>query len=150
MVEILDEKDKRILDILKDNSRFSTQQIAKKTRIPITTVHNRIKKLEKEGVIKGYTFTPDYKKIGKHIAAYILITVDYTLLKKIGVSQHDLAKKIKKNPDVEGVSMVAGSTDILLNVRVADMDALDEFVTKYLRNVDGVERTQTMIVLHEF
>lgn len=150
MKEILDEKDWRILAVLKENSRLSTQQIAKKTLIPITTVHNRIKKLEKEGIIKGYTVVLDNKRIGRQIAAYILVVVDYTLLKKLKLSQHQLAKKIKENPSVEEVAMVTGGTDIILKVRVADIDTLDEFVTKYLRNVDGVERTQTMVVLHEF
>lgn len=150
MAKILDNKDKKILDILKENSSLSTQQIAKKTLIPITTVHNRIKKLKEEGIIKKYTVVMDNKKMGRQIAAYILITVDYNLLKKIKISQHQLAKKIKENHDVEETAMVTGGTDIILKVRVSDIDALDEFVTKYLRNIDGVEKTQTMVVLNEF
>ena len=51
MTYILDDKDKKIIEILKENSRLSTQQISKKTLIPITTVHHRIKKLEKEKII---------------------------------------------------------------------------------------------------
>ncbi|MFC1732651.1 Lrp/AsnC family transcriptional regulator [candidate division KSB1 bacterium] len=150
MVGILDDKDKKILAILKEDSSLSTQQISKKTLIPITTVHNRIKKLREEGIIKGYTVVLDHKKMGRQIAAYILLTVDYNLLKKLNISQHNLAKKIRQNPNVEEVTMVTGGTDILIKVRVADVEALDEFVTKYLRNVDGVERTQTMVILSEF
>ena len=48
----MDEKDEKILKLLKENSKLTTQQISKKTLIPITTIHNRIKKLEKEGIIK--------------------------------------------------------------------------------------------------
>ena len=61
----LDQKDKKILQILKENANLTTSQIAKKTAIPITTVHNRIKKLNKEKVIKNYTLNLDFEKIGK-------------------------------------------------------------------------------------
>ena len=147
---MLDKKDNKILKILEKNAKLSTQQIAKKTLIPITTVHHRIKRLEKEGVIKGYTTILDNKKIGKEVSAYILITVDYNLLKHRKISQHDLAKNLK---DIEGVdesSIVAGGTDILIRVRVGNIEQLDIFVTKSLRNIEGIEKTQTMIVLHEF
>lgn len=149
MAEILDNKDKNILDALKENSRLSTQQIAKKIFIPITTVHNRIKKLEKEGIIKKYTVILDNKKIGKQITAYVLIVVDYISLKEANLTQHQLAKKIKENPNVEEIAIVTGGTDILLKVRVSDIDELDSFITKYLRNTGGVEKTQTLVVLHE-
>lgn len=145
----LDKKDFAILEVLKEKSNLSTQKIAKKVNIPITTVHNRIKKLEKEGIIKNYTVNLDNKKLGKKIAAYILITVDYKLLKEIKSTQYELAKKIKSNPAVEEASMVTGATDIMIKVRAKDMDALSEFVTKYLRNVNGVERTQTAVILSE-
>ena len=88
---MLDKKDLAILEILKHNSNLSTQNIAKKTNIPITTVHNRIKKLEKEGIIKEYSVVLDNKKIGKPIAAYILITVDYKLLQQLK-TQHQFPK----------------------------------------------------------
>ncbi len=145
----LDEKDLDILNVLKVNSKLSTQKIAKKIGIPITTVHNRIKKLEKEAIIRNYTVNLDNKKLGKNIAAYILIAVDYKLLKEIKSSQYELAKKIKTNTSVEEASMVTGAFDILIKVRATDVDHLSEFVTKYLRNVEGVEKTQTAVILNE-
>ena len=146
---MVDEKDLAIIEVLKHNSSFSTQQISKKTSIPITTVHNRIKKLEKEGIIEGYTIRLNNKKIGRPIAAYIHITVDYKLMKEKKMSQHELAKKLRQRESVEEASMVAGPTDIIIKVRVKDIDELDNFVTKYLRNIEGIEKTQTMVVLNE-
>ncbi len=145
----MDKKDEKILELLRENSKLTTQQISKKTLIPITTVHNRIKKLEKEGVITKYTIQHDHKKLGKNLAAYIQIVVDYKLLKEIKMSQHDLAKKIKQNEFVEEAALVTGGTDIIIKVRVKDVDELDNFVTKVLRNIDGIEKTQTMVILHE-
>src|SRR3989338_5199694 len=102
----MDEKDEKILRLLKENSKSTTQQIAKKILIPITTIHNRIKKLEKEGIIKKYSVELDNKKIGKNIAAYIHIVVDYRLLKEIKMSQHELAIKLKQQEPVEETAIV--------------------------------------------
>lgn len=145
----MDEKDEKILELLKENSKLTTQQISKKILIPITTVHNRIKKLEKNGIIKKYTLEIDNKKIGKNITAYIHIVVDYKLLKGIKMSQLELANKIKQNEYVEEAAMVTGGTDIIIKMRAKNVDELNYFVTKYLRNIDGIEKTQTTIVLSE-
>ena len=145
----MDEKDEKILKLLRENSKLTTHQISKKLLVPITTVHNRIKKLEKDGIIKRYTLEVDNKKIGKEIAAFIGITVDYRVLKQIKMTQHELTKKIMQNEAIEEAAMVAGGMDIIIKVRVKNMDELDNFVTKHLRNFDGIEKTQTMIILNE-
>lgn len=145
----MDEKDEKILKLLRENSKLTSQQISKKTLMPITTIHNRIKKLEKEGIIEGYTVKLNNKKIGKAISAYIQITVDYRLLKEKKMSQHELARKLKQNEFVEEAAMVTGGTDIIIKVRVKNVDELDNFVTKYLRNIEGIEKTQTLLILNE-
>ncbi|MDP6548405.1 MAG: Lrp/AsnC family transcriptional regulator [Candidatus Woesearchaeota archaeon] len=145
----MDKKDEKILNILKENCKLSTQQISKKTLIPITTIYNRIKKLEKKGIIKKYTLSLDYKKIGKPILAYILVTVDYKILKRINKTQHDLTSIIKREEAVEEAVRLTGVVDIMVKVRVKSIDELDAFITKYIRNIEGVEKTETMIVLGE-
>lgn len=142
----MDEKDERILDILKEDSSLSTQQISKKISIPITTVHNRIKKLKKEGVIEKYTIDINPKKVGKTISAYILIIVDYRYTKQ---SQHEMAKKLKSKDFVEEIAIVTGSTDMIAKVRVKNMDELNKFVISYLRMLEGIERTETLVILDE-
>lgn len=146
-MKALDEKDLKILDVLKQNSKLTTQQIAKRVNIPITTIHNRIKKLEKLGVIKGYTLVLDYKKLGRPILGYVLVTAFSTLPTGKRLSQDAIAKEIKKLSGVEEVNIVTGGTDILVKVRVKDIDELNNFLIKKLRRIDGVDKTQTMIVL---
>ena len=145
----MDEKDEKILKLLRENSKLTSQQVSKKILMPITTVHNRVKKLEKEGIIKKYTLELDNKKVGKAIAAYVQIIVDYKVLKEKKMPQHELAMKLKQHESVEEAAMVTGGTDILIKVRVKNVDELDNFITKYLRNIDGIEKTQTMVILNE-
>lgn len=145
----LDEKDIKILNLLKQNAKLATQQISKKTLIPITTVHNRIKKLEQDGIIKNYTVNLDHKQLGKNLSAYILIQVDTIRLKARGVTQKDLLKEIYSKGIVESISVITGDFDIIAKVLVEDMDKLDDFVTNYLRIIDGVRKTQTLAIFNE-
>jgi len=142
----MDEKDERILNVLKENSKLSTQQISKKISIPITTVHHRIKKLEKEGIIKKYTVVLDSKKIGKLISSYILIRVDYRHTKQ---SQLEMAMNLKSKDAVEEVSIVTGSIDMIVKIRVKDIAELNQFVIKYLRMMEGIERTETLVIMSD-
>ncbi len=144
----MDKKDKSILDLIKENCRLTTKQISKKLNIPITTIHNRIKKLERDGIIKGYIAVLDEKKLGKPIAAYILITVDYKILKEVKTTQQDLTKKLKNHEFVEEAAIITGKDDILIKVRVSNIDQLNDFVTKYLRNINGIDKTETMVILN--
>ena len=144
---MLDENDLKILDILKKNAKLTIKQIAKRAGIPATTVHNRIRRMENLGIIKGYTVSLNNKKLGKNVSAYILITVDYKLLKEIKTTQYELAKKLNLHKIVESVDMVTGTHDIIIRVATNNIEELNEFVTKYLRNLNGIEKTETMIVL---
>ncbi len=146
----LDKKDIEILNILRHDAKLTTKHIAKKTLMPATTVHNRVKRMETLGIIKGYAAKIDYKKLGKNISAFVLATVNYQFLKEKGMSQHDLAKKITSHDVVEEVAMITGTHDIIVRIRTSDIDEMDSFVTKFLRNLAGIEKTETVIILAAF
>jgi Lrp/AsnC family transcriptional regulator for asnA, asnC and gidA len=143
----MDEKDKAILEQLWQDSSQTTSDISEQTNIPITTVHNRIKKMEDRGVITGYTVEVDHKELGKGIAAYILVTVMYTLPDGEQVQQEDVAKQLSQLDEVETLDIITGSYDLVLKVRVGEVDELNDFVISKLRNIKGVDKTQTMVSL---
>lgn len=147
---MLDKKDRQILKELQLNSKLTTQQISKKTLIPITTIHNRIKRLEKDGIIKGYTVMLDHKKLGFDILAFILLTVRHYIAEGKAVTEEGMAKEIAKLPGVEETYIVTGGTDIIAKIRVRSMEDLNKFVVDVLRNLEGVENTQTLITLSTF
>jgi Lrp/AsnC family transcriptional regulator for asnA, asnC and gidA len=138
MIEI-DEKDDAILDVLKADSSLSMQKIAKRTGIPIATVHHRIKKLEREGIIARYTIVIDKAKLGKKLVAYVLV-------KATPKSDHvELLEKLMKHENVEDGSAITGAFDLMLKVRLASIEELDQFVLKHLRTFDDIAQTETMI-----
>lgn len=146
----LDEKDKKIIEILKDHGDYTTRQIAKKTLIPATTIHNRITKLKKEGVIKKFTIELDHKKIGTNRVIHILIDANLIWLKQHKQTQYDIAKKIRQFPEVERVDIVSGGADMMVIARCANIDDFDHFLVKRLQPIEGIKHTQSLIVLHEY
>lgn len=144
---MISKKDEAILNILRENCKLSTREISNRTRIPITTVHNRIKRMEREGIIKNYVAVVDNRKLGKNIQAFIQVNVVYTTPTGKPVSQEELAKKIYMMPEVHACYIMAGSIDILLHAVVKDVDELNNFVITRLRNMEGVGNTMTSVIL---
>lgn len=136
----IDEKDQAILEELKRNARATTTEIAKKTRLPRVTVHERIRKLKKGGVIKLFTVAPDYAKLGRPSTAFILIAYAQG-----PVSQRELARKISLLPGVHEVHAVTGEWDFLIKTRGASLQEIGELVVDKLRALPGVARTQTIV-----
>ncbi|HZX20727.1 MAG TPA: Lrp/AsnC family transcriptional regulator [archaeon] len=144
----LDEKDREIINEMIRNSRQTVGQLSRKIGLPPTTIHNRIKKMEKNGLILNYTVNLDYKKLGRPILAYIGIGVNYNVEGK-KVSQKDVAIQIKKLDGVREVTILAGGMDIIVKALAVDVEDLNNLVTEKLRNIDGVDKTQTMIALQQ-
>ncbi len=95
-MELLDEKDKDIIEILQQHGEYTTRQIAKKTLLPVTTIHNRIKKLRKQGYIKKYTVELDWHKLQRDFLVYVLISANLQILKQKKKTQYDLMNEIRK------------------------------------------------------
>lgn len=143
-----DSKDWKIIELLKSHSDYPTRKIAKKTLLPITTVHNRIRKLKQEGIIKKFTIELDYSKVEKKFVAYILISADLTLLKKKKKTQYHLAEELMRFPFIERVDIVSGGTDLIAIVRVKDVEEFDKVLLQKIQVVEGIKDTQSMIVIH--
>ena len=84
-----------------------------------------------------------------NIGAYLLISADLKLLKQGKKTQHDLAKEIRKIPGVEKVAIVTGGTDIVARLRVKDIDELDKTLLGKIQLLEGVAKTQTMIIIRD-
>ncbi|MFA6035932.1 MAG: Lrp/AsnC family transcriptional regulator [Candidatus Micrarchaeia archaeon] len=137
-----DEKDEEILEQLAKDSRQSTADISRKTGIPRMTVHERIKKLTKGGVIKQFTIKPDYSKLSKPVTAFILVA--YAPGHKM--AQETVAAKIAKLPGVYDVYIMAGEWDMLLKARASSIEDMGNLVVRKIRDLEGVSKTYTMPV----
>jgi Lrp/AsnC family transcriptional regulator, leucine-responsive regulatory protein len=145
----MDSKDFEIIDCLKADASKTVREISKKTRIPITTVHHRIKALKKKGIIKKTTVELDYEKMGYSITAYILIVAQSALPSGEKVSQKKICEKISKIPGVETIDIITGDTDIFVKIRVKNVKELSRIILEKIRELPGVDRTKTITVLEQ-
>ena len=139
------EKDEKIIEALKKNARASCKEIASQTGIPITTVHNRIKKLENEGIISGYRVMIDPKKCGYKLCAVVLVKIDYHP-KDVKTDQEKLAKTLAEIEGVEETHVVTGETDMVFKIRAKDIKDMNKII-KSIVETPGVSATNTLVVL---
>jgi len=144
----LDNKDIKMLEVLKEDGSLTSKDISKIVNMPITTVHHRIKKLKENGIIKRYTIELDYEKLNYPVSAYILIEVDYDQLKKENITQHELIARFKKYDEITQAEIITGEMDIIIKVRTKTIKQLDNFIVRILRNINGIHKTKTILVLN--
>lgn len=135
----LNEIDKKILETLLEDARYSSRHIAKRIGISVGTVLSRIKKMEEKGLIKGYSAILDQEKLGYQLTVLTEITVSKGKLL-------EMEEEIAKNPNVCGVYDVTGLTDALIIAKFKTREELGKF-TKYLLSLPYLERTNTHVVL---
>jgi DNA-binding Lrp family transcriptional regulator len=136
----LDKTDERILKNLMVDARLSARQLALKLGISTVTVLSRIKKLEREKIIKGYTALIDHEKLGYNLTAIIEI-----IAKKDKII--DMEEEISKIENVCGVYDITGNTDTLVIAKFKSRNELSEFV-KGLATIQNIENTITHVVLN--
>ncbi|MGP3667585.1 MAG: Lrp/AsnC family transcriptional regulator [Candidatus Bathyarchaeota archaeon] len=136
---MMDEVDVKILKELVKNSRQSFREIAKKLDMAVGTVVNRVRNLEKTGVIKGYSVVVDHEKLGYELTAIIEVTVAKGKLLEVD-------EKVAKEPTVCAVYDTTGVTDAIVIAKFKTREDLSKFVKNLLSN-PYVERTNTHIVL---
>jgi len=142
----LDEKDVKILGILQENCRTPARRIAEEVGSPITTIYAKVKRMEREGLIKGYKAVLDPGRMGFGTLAFILVSFAYQGDRE-KPSQREVARRIAMLPEVQETHIITGDWDILLKVRVRNVEELGRFVIDRLRTIKGVEKTLTCVVL---
>jgi DNA-binding Lrp family transcriptional regulator len=136
----LDTLDKKILNNLTVDARQSARQLALKLGVSTVTILSRMKKLEKDKIILGYTVTIDHEKIGYSLTAIIEI-----MAKKDKIV--DIEEKVSKFENVCGVYDITGTTDTIIIAKFKERNELSTFV-KGLASIPNVENTITHVVLN--
>ncbi len=141
--ELVDAIDAKILRILLDDARASKAEIGRQVQLTPTAVHERIRKLEAQGVIAGYTVRLDPRALGRPILAFVFIS-DVS-----PAARRETGRELSRVPGVEEVHAITGSRDFLIKVRVAETESLAR-VLESLGSSSAAAATDTAIVLDTF
>jgi DNA-binding Lrp family transcriptional regulator len=139
----LDYIDKQIIDLLQENGRITNNELAKRVGLTTTPTLERVKRLEREGVIKGYTTLIDKRSVNRGLTVFCSIKLSIHQMGKM----MEFSKHIAGIPEILACYNTTGEYDYLLHVVVEDTDAYEKFLRAKLTRIPGVERIHTSIVL---
>ena len=127
----LDEIDKKILNILQQNGRITNAQLASEVGLSPPPMLERVKKLEKNGIIQKYVAVLDYKKIDKSTMVFVSLSLARHRIKSID----QVNQEILKLPEVLECYHIAGEQDYLLKIVVKDVQEYEQFILKKLAQI---------------
>jgi Lrp/AsnC family leucine-responsive transcriptional regulator len=138
----LDETDRRLLGLLAADSRLSQRALARELHMSPPAVGERIARLERTGVIRGYTVRVDWSALG-YEPAYLAVTATQ------GADQAAILERLHALPEVEAIVVITGSMDMLARLRVRDHAHLRQLLLDHIWQIDGLQRTETFLCLAE-
>ncbi len=144
---VIDEKQRKIIRELQKDSKKSLRDIGATLDLPLSTVHSRIQKMEKDKLIIGQKTLFDAKKLGLPATAFIFVRLGFK--DEEGKRASDYMKiidKITAMPQVQEVHLMAGDWDIFIKVRAESTNAVGRLVMDDLRSIEGVDRCLTNMV----
>ena len=138
---MLDATDLKILDLLQQDARTANAEIARQVGLVPSAVLERIRRLEKQGVIEAYTARVAPKALGLPLVAFISVRAQ----ERLGSS--DTARQLAKLPEVLEIHHVAGEDCFLVKVRVADTEDLGRMLRERFSRIRSIKSTRSTIVL---
>lgn len=141
----LDKIDRAILNLLQADAHLTIQEIGQRISLSKTPVHERIKRLEREGVIARYVTVLDKKKIGHPLAVFCQISLD----KQTADNFAGFDRAVLDLPEVLSCHLVSGTFDYLIQVIVSDMDAYNQFYRERLSVISGIVHISSFFVMTE-
>ncbi len=140
---VIDGIDKEILRSLTEDARKPILEIARKMNVSGAAIHQRLRKLEASGLIKGSRLILNTKVLGYSTLAYVGIFLDKAS------SNPDAVRQLKKIPEVLECHYTTGNWSILIKIICRDNEHLMQLLNHQIQSIDGVSRTETFISLEQ-
>ncbi len=143
MNEKLDEIDFAILELLKEDSKQGNKSIAEQVGLTITPTYERIKRMERVGVIEGYSARLNKSKIGKKLQVFCQVSLKEHSLELLEIFEHEVVAF----DEVASCYHIAGSYDYTLLVEVLDMEEYENFLRHKLTCIRYIGNVQSSFVM---
>ena len=141
---VIDDTDRKLLDLLQCNAHMSNADMAAQVGLTVSSVHERVKKMERKGIIKGYVAVVDPEKLGKQLLAFQRLTVTPN-----SHAKSDIEALCAKNPDILECHNVAGEDCLILKLRATGPKELEKLLSAIRASADAT-RSVTNIVFSSY
>ncbi len=138
---MIDSTDLQLLALLQENARTSNADLARRLEMAPSAIHQRLRKLEERGVVRGYAVRIDPVVVDRGLVAFLHLQTDERL------GEFHAADEIARLPEVLELHDVAGEDCYLAKVRAKDTADLHRLIREVIAGVEGVRSTRTTIVL---
>jgi Lrp/AsnC family transcriptional regulator, regulator for asnA, asnC and gidA len=139
----IDNTDLRILEILRDDAKKPFTEVARRVNVSQGTIHVRMTKLEEAGIVEKTTLKLNYARLGYDITAFIGIYLEKSAL------YDKVVARLKEIPEITSIHYTTGNYSMFVKIHCRDTNHLKEVLHDKMQQVDGIERTETMISLEE-
>lgn len=144
-MEKFDRYDRILLQALQEQGRASNVELSDKVNLSAPQCYRRVRRLETEGVIRGYAAQVVPAAVGLGVVAFVSLSIDREQVKKV----RELEKTIRIFPEILECYTISGDFDYLLKVVAPDLKTFSNFLTDRLMQVPGVAGVRSMICLEE-
>lgn len=141
----MDDLDRQILDLLQDDGSMSNAEIGRRIGLSAPATHARVRRLEQEGYIRGYTALLDHERLGLDLVCFVQVTLRLHSSELVA----DFRRRVREVAEVLECHHITGEFDYLCKVVVPNRKALERLVVEVLTPLPGVERIHTSLVLSE-
>jgi Lrp/AsnC family leucine-responsive transcriptional regulator len=134
----MDDIDRRIVGLLEENARLTYGEVGKRVGLAASSVHDRVRKLEGAGVLRGYRADVDFGRVGLPITAFVSLALRPS-------SPADVPARVAEFPLVESVYSVAGDNSYVLVVRAPSTSALEDLLDALRAKLEVVTRSTIVL-----
>jgi Lrp/AsnC family leucine-responsive transcriptional regulator len=145
MTDILDRYDRILLKALQENGRASNVELSDQANLSPPQCYRRVRRLEADGIIRGYAAQVAPSAIGLGVVAFVSLTLDREQFKQV----RQVEKAIRQFPEILECYAISGDFDYLLKVVATDLKSFSNFLTDRLMQVPGVSGVRSMVCLEE-
>ena len=135
----MDDIDRRLIGLLRDNARTSAASLAKTLKVARGTVQNRLAKLERDGTIAGYTIRVRPTLDEQRIAAWMTIAVE-------GNRTEPVLRALRGDPSIVTLYTTNGRWDLVAEIRADSLQSFDQALSR-IRRIEGIAGTETSLLL---
>jgi len=139
----IDHIDRKILEILAENSRMSYVDIGKELNLSRVAIRERVNQLIEAGVIEKFSVVINSEKVGKSVSAFFEVDCEPSSLVSV-------AENLANNPRVASCYQMTGPSTLHMHVLVEDFIALENFINEELYSLEGITRVESHILLRRF
>ena len=139
--------DKKILKLIEKNARMEIADIATVTGLTECEVAEKIKAMQKEGIIRGYKGVIDWERVETDAVSAI---IELKVVPAAGLGFEEVAERIAHYPEVESVSLMSGACDLIVTVKGRTFREVSDFLAKELALIDSVTSTATQFIMRRY